>query len=279
MAHKRVLTIQDYSSMGRCSLTTALPIISSCLVECVGLPSCVLSNHTQFKKWELCDLTSYMVPFVNMWDNYNHHFDAIYTGYLLDSQIDNTAKIIKKLKDNNTLIVIDPAMADNGVLYPGFTKEHIKKVKELISLGDIIIPNISELAFLTDNNIKDNYSPDEISSMLSSLSSNNQKKIILTGIKEEKYNMTYLYDKKITTFKNKNLGGKYHGSGDLFASIIVGSYLQTNNLNKSIKLAMKTTYKSIKYTIKENLDGVIYGLNFEQAIPYLSRKLKRYSKI
>ena len=280
MAHKRVLTIQDYSCLGRCSLTVAQPIISSCLIECVALPSCILSNHTQFKKWKISDLTNYMIPFTSMWDDYNLFFDGIYTGYLLDTQIDNTISIIKKLKKDSSIVIVDHAMADDNKLYPGFNNEHIEKVKKLISFGDIIIPNRSELAFLTNNEVKDNYSETEIRSMLTSLSDNNKKKIILTGIKKNNYNYTYLYNNGIIQeFKTKNYSGKYHGCGDLFASTFTGSFLQTKDYAKSIKIALKVTSISIENTLKENLDGMLYGVNFEQSIPYLSRKLKHYSKI
>ena len=273
MQHKRVLTIQDYSIMGRCSLTIALPIISSCLVECIALPSCVLSNHTQFDSWELSDLTSKMYLNTTKWDKYDHNFDVIYTGYLLDSQIDETLKIIKKY--NKPLLIVDPAMADNNSLYPGFDLNHISKMNELVNKASIVIPNLTELVLLTSSSIKDNYSEEEILFMLKKLS-NNSKTIILTGVKKDNKNLIYLFNKnKLTIFSSPNKEGKYHGSGDLFASTFVGAYIKLNNLNLAIEIAKEVVLRSIDATIKENIDGVIYGLNFEEVIPYLSSRIKK----
>lgn len=275
MHHKRVLSIQDYSIMGRCSLTIALPIISSCLVECVGLPSCVLSNHTQFDSWLTSDLTSFMVPFTSKWDKYDHNFDIIYTGYLLDGQIDSTLQIIKKYP--SSMLIVDPAMADNNILYPGFDLSHVDKMNKLVSKARIIIPNLSELVLLTKNNIQDNYSDNQIINMLKKLS-NNDKIIILTGVKKENKNITYLYkDNKITKFTTLNKKGRYHGSGDLFASTFVGAYAKLNDINLAIKIAQNVVSRAIEATIKENINGLIYGLNFEETIPYLSSKIKKYS--
>ena len=275
MEHKRVLSIQDYSIMGRCSTTVALPIISSCLVECVALPSCVLSNHTQFKSWEISDLTSKMYLNTTKWDNYDHDFDAIYTGYLLDSQITETLKIIEKYNSSRTTIIVDPAMADDKKLYPGFDISHINIMNSLVKKANIVIPNLSELVFLTFSEIKDEYTENELLVMLKKLSNNN-KTVILTGVKKNNKNIIYLYSQnKLTLFTSVNKKGKYHGSGDLFASTFVGAYTRLNDIDLAIDIAKTVVSKSIDATIKEKIDGVIYGLNFEEVIPYLSNRIKK----
>lgn len=275
MEHKRVLSIQDYSIMGRCSTTVALPIISSCLVECVALPSCILSNHTQFKSWEISDLTSKMYLNTTKWDEYDHFFDSIYTGYLLDTQIVETLKIIEKYYTNKTTIIVDPAMAESFKLYPGFDLGHIEYMNKLVNKASIVIPNLSELVFLTNSEIKDNYSDNEILLMLNKLS-NKTKIVILTGIKRNNKNIIYLLKKnKLTLFTSVNKKGNYHGSGDLFASTFVGAYTRLNDINLAIDIAKTVVSKSIDATIKEKIDGVIYGLNFEEVIPYLSNKIKK----
>lgn len=275
MEHKRVLSIQDYSIMGRCSTTVALPIISSCLVECVALPSCILSNHTQFKSWEISDLTSKMYLNTTKWDEYDHFFDSIYTGYLLDTQIVETLKIIEKYYTNKTNIIVDPAMADDKKLYPGFDISHINIMNSLVKKANIVIPNLSELVFLTFSEIKDEYTENELLVMLKKLSNNN-KTVILTGVKKNNKNIIYLYSQnKLTLFTSVNKKGKYHGSGDLFASTFVGAYTRLNDINLAIDIAKTVVSKSIDATIKEKIDGVIYGLNFEEVIPYLSNKIKK----
>ena len=267
----RILTIQDYSCMGRCSLTVALPIISCCGCECVGLPSTVLSNHTQFKSFKYVDLNDELIDFVSCWDSYNHHFDYIYTGYLSTSQIENVIEIIKKLKTKETKVIIDPAMADNGKLYPSFNNNHINKMKELLKYADYIIPNLTEVCFLLDKEYKE-YSIDDIISIIKEFNNS----VIMTGIRNNKNISTILKENNsIQVFNSKIKKGVYHGTGDLFASAFVGTLAKLNNIDNAITIAQKMVSKSIDYTLEEKKDGLIYGPSFERAIPYLIKELKK----
>lgn len=277
---KRCLTIQDYSCMGRCSLTVALPILSAGGIETIGLPTAVLSNHTAFDKWTYTDLSSEMVKSVDMWFNYNHHFDCIYTGYLGNGQGKIIEEIFKKLKDENTLICVDPAYGDNGKLYPGFDTEHVKEMRELLKYADVTCPNLTEAYTLLDREYKgEKVSIDELKEIIIALSKLGPKQIVLTGIKLKNNHVGCLsYDAssdKFDIYSTKSLKGKYHGAGDTFTSAMIASMLNGVEFNESIKIAHDFVHRSMKNNINDNVDGILYGLEYEPNLSYLINRIKK----
>ena len=146
---KCIITIQDISCVGKCSLTVALPIISAMGVEASVLPTAVLSTHTAFKGFTFRDLTSDIQPICDHWKQEKIHFDAIYTGYLGSfEQLDLMHKLIADFGGGDTLTIVDPCMADNGKLYTGFDEDFPQEMKKLINGADVIMPNLTEAAFL-----------------------------------------------------------------------------------------------------------------------------------
>ena len=146
MAYPKILTVQDISCVGQCSLTVALPIISACGIETCVLPSAVLSTHTAgFKGYTFRDLTDDMPDICAHWQKEGISFDAVYTGYLGSTkQIDYVKNILSTVKKSDGYAVVDPAMADNGKLYPGFDMEFVEAMKTLCGAADYILPNITE---------------------------------------------------------------------------------------------------------------------------------------
>lgn len=270
---KRVLTIQDFSCMGRCSLTVALPTISSCGIECVSLPTAVLSNHTMFESWTYLDLTDQLKAIINKWMPYNHTFDFIYTGYLSNEQVETVIDILKVLKINKIKTFIDPAMADNGKLYPGFDTNHVIWMRKLINGADYIKPNLTEACLLadveypgTEKNIKEEF----YDNLFKKLSLLGPKRIIITGQEIEDNKVADIYYDCET--KNKSMyvtdmyQGRFHGTGDLFASALVGCLANGLSLDKGVKIAHDFLHKTIKNTIDEKLDGTVYGPIFEPSL-------------
>lgn len=275
----RLLTIQDYSCLGRCSLTVALPVISACQIECVGVPSAILSNHTAgFSSWTYVDLKDELLKIVTKWDDYKNHFDAIYTGYLPTNQIDVIKQIFLKFKDEDTLIYVDPCFADYGKMYAGFDKSHIDKMKELIRMSDVILPNLSETCFLSDVTYKENLSLDEILSILDKLSTFGVKKIVLSGLRFQKDKLTSLvYDTKNKHYvlaSTPFYPYQFHGTGDLFASSYIA--LVSNGLDDLS--ALETSQHFIDLAIRKTLEvgepNICYGVNFESALSVLIDALK-----
>ena len=180
----KVLSIQDISCYGQCSLTVALPILSSYGIETVILPSAVLSTHTSgFKNFTVLDLTLEMPKIINHWINEGIEFDAIYTGYIGDvRQFEYILECKDKLLKKDGLFIVDPAMADYGKLYPALNEDIVEGMKKICSVADYIIPNITEACFLTKNTYQEKYNKEYISSLVKDLKTLGAKNIILTGV-------------------------------------------------------------------------------------------------
>lgn len=277
---KRVLTIQDFSALGRCSLTVALPTISAAGLECVALPTAVLSNHTAFPSFTLTDLSDTLLPSVQKWEGFKDHFDYIYTGYLLTEQIPLVIEIIKRFKREGTIVLIDPAMADHGALYPGFEAKHIEAMKTLLSYADILVPNLTEAcllsgyAMLSEEQEPSSSSVKEILSLLSSLG---PKNIVLTGIESKGKEVMDIVSEggRILSYSTPLYPSRFHGTGDLFASSLIGALGNDFPLFESVKIAHDFVHESIRFTNEEGDDGLLYGPHFEEAIPFYLKELQR----
>lgn len=275
---KRVVTIQDISCIGKCSLTVALPIISAMGIETAILPTAVLSTHTQFKNFTFRDLSKDIPLIQKHWKEENFKFDAMYTGYLGSiEQIDMLKDFFKTFKTNNNFIFIDPVMGDNGKLYVGFNQKFANEMAGLCKMADIIVPNLTEANAMLNREYKESYTEEEIRETLITLSNLGPKKVILTGISfkdDELGVMLYNKDKnKFFSYFREKIPVKYHGTGDIFSSTLVGAIINGNSEEESLKIAVDYVWETIKDTYKTNKEGV-YGVNFESKIPYL---IKRYN--
>ena len=272
---KKIVTIQDISCYGQCSITVALPILSACGYETAILPTSILSTHTAgFKGFEYKDMDEELDRFLEHWDKEGLGFDAIYTGYLGSvSLIDFTIRAIKQLKKENSLVIVDPAMGDKGKLYPAFNEEYALKMRELIKEADIILPNITEAAFMSGFSYQDKYDKEYIEKLLKELSKYTSAKIILTDVSFQK-NATgvYIYDNGyFQYYKHHKIGNGYHGTGDIFSSTFIASYLKNHELYLSVKMAADYVYRCINYTQSDKDHW--YGVKFEPLLNGLVNKL------
>ena len=270
---KRVLTIQDISCLGKCSLTIALPVISALGVETVILPTAVLSTHTMFKNFTVKDLSDQIQPIVNHWKSEMVEFDAIYTGYLgTIEEIELMKDIFKDFKKDGSFVFVDPVMADNGKLYAAFNDEYVKKNAELCASADIIVPNITEAAFMTGTEYREEYGEDYVKLLLRRLNDLGAKVSVLTGVSLEKGKTgVYGYDREkdeYFTYQNNRVDASYHGTGDLFSSAAVGSLVRGKSLAEAFKIAADYTALTIEETIK-NPKKPWYGVDFEATLPKL----------
>ena len=274
---KSIITIQYISCVGRCSLTVALPIISAAGVECGVLPTAVLSTHTAFDKFTFCDLTDEIEPISKTFYDLGIDFDCIYTGYLGSfRQLALVDDFISTHKKENTLVVIDPAMADNGVLYKGFTPEFAKAMAHLVRHADLVIPNLTEACFMLDVPYTENYDEDYIKDILVRLTGLGAKCAALTGITFDNKTLgAYSYDSetgKFFYYANNYLPVRYHGTGDIFASAAVGSLMRGKSVENALAVAVDYTHECIRLTMEDE-DRRTYGVNFEEAIPYYLMRL------
>ena len=277
MSYKKILTIQDISCVGQCSLTVALPIISACGVETCVLPSAVLSTHTAgFKGYTFRDLTDDMPDIRAHWEKEGIKFDAIYTGYLGSTkQIDYVKDIFASGSKEGTVTIVDPAMADNGKLYPAFDEEYVDAMKGLCASADFIVPNMTEAALLAGMHYEDGEDRRYVDKVMDRLIEMGCKNIILKGLpsKNGNYIGILMYvDGKMDYYEHEKLPNSCHGTGDVYASAFVGALMRGKSANEAARIAAEYAMECIKETAK--LDNHWYGAAFELALPKLIEMLK-----
>lgn len=276
---KKILTIQDISCVGKCSLTVALPIISAMGVEAAILPTAVLSTHTMFQNFVVQDLTDQVKPFAAHWKSENMAFDALYTGYLGSfEQIDLMKQLFDDFKTQDNFTFVDPAMADNGKLYPAFNEAFARYMSTLCAKADIIVPNITEACFMTGTEYKTQYDEAYVKDLLLKLSKLGTRLCILTGVGFEEGSTGVMgYDSKTGEFyyyKHERLPVNYHGTGDIFSSTCLGALVRGLPWQEAVQVAADYTAQCIRITL-DDPSKPWYGVNFEQAIPYLINRLEK----
>ena len=273
MAYKRILTIQDISCVGQCSMTVALPILSACGHEACILPSMVLSTHTGgFGKPVVQNLTSHIDQMWHHWKDAGITFDAIYTGYLgsVDA-IRAAADIMDELLAPGGKCIVEPAMADHGKLYSGLDDAYANAMKELCLQSDVMIPNITEAAMMTGMPFLETYDEEYIRALLSELGG---KDIVLTGTSFEsgKTGAAIRAGEGISYSFHDRYDRSFHGTGDIFASAFTGALLQDKPMENAVRIAADFTCKSIYNTIQKPAHW--YGVKFETALPDLIDMLR-----
>lgn len=270
---KKVVTMQDISCVGKCSITAAFPVISAMGVETALIPTAVLSTHTMFQGFTFCDLTKEIRPIMDHWEKEQFRFDGIYTGYLGSfEQLDIAYELFERF-GRDGFILVDPAMADNGKLYYGFDQKFADEMAKLCGKADYICPNLTEASFmLRKEYCGDNYDETYVREELKELCALGAKTAILTGISLEKGKTgAYAYDSvndEYHTFFTDEQPEHFHGTGDLWAGTLCGALTIGKSLDEAMKIACLYVAESIRLTLAEKNHNT-YGVNFEQAIPYL----------
>ena len=277
---KKILTIQDISCYGQCSITVALPIISAFGIETAILPSAVLSTHTSgFTGYTVRDLTSDLPDIQKHWESEEICFDAIYTGFIASiEQLDYIKDIIKSRLKEGGVVFVDPAMADNGEFYNGFDQKFADKMGELCKIGDYILPNTTEACYLLHKPWKENFTHDEMLEIGNELLNFTKGHVILKGDTHKKNELGMLVlDKKDSHCKmvyNDKIDYVSHGTGDVFASSFVGSSICGKTPTQATKIAGEFTKKAIEKTVGDKKHT--YGVKFEQVIPEIYNLLDSY---
>lgn len=265
MNGKKLLTMQDLSCVGQCSLTVALPILSAYGVETCVLPTAVLSNHTMFKSWSYLDLTPEIKNIFREWEVNGFKFDGFLLGYLGKKELmDIAEECFDKFAANGSKVIIDPVFADNGKLYGGFDLAYAKAIAKLLKRADIILPNMTEASFMTGLEYRETYDKMYVEDMVRALTKITDGTIIITGIELEGKIGEVIYDNgKYSYVFLEKLPEKYHGTGDIFASVFTANYLSGKSLEDSCLAAGKFVADCIKITDKKSH---FYGVNFEHVL-------------
>ena len=276
---KRIVSVQDISCIGKCSLTVALPIISAMGVEAAVLPTAVLSTHTAFKKgFTFRDLTADIPAITEHWRAEGLGFDAVYTGYLGSfEQLQLMSSFFDEARANGALIFVDPVMGDFGKLYPGFTKEFAHEMATLCGKADIIVPNMTEACFMLDIPYRaGGHTVEELHDILRKLTALGAKNAVLTGVGSDENTVGVMgysaQEDRFFEYYNKRIPAAYHGTGDVFASTCVGAMMNGRTLEEALRIAADYTRECIAATEADD-QRRWYGVNFETAIPYLLKQL------
>lgn len=275
---KRILTIQDISCFGKCSMTIALPVISAIGVETVILPTALLSTHTLFPECTKLDLGGELMRIAQKWKENDIRFDAIYTGYLgTAEEVDTVIRIIDMFREEDTLVFTDPVMGDNGRLYRGFDEEYARRCTDLCRKADIIVPNITEACLMTGTEYRMEYDENYIAGLCRKLDELGTETVVITGVSLSE-GKTGFYGMETRTgetfcYQNEKVRVSYHGTGDLFSSTAAGSIVRGISVPQALRIAADYTAETIRETLR-NPGNPWYGVDFESTIPLLIQMVK-----
>lgn len=273
---KRVAAIHDLSGFGRASLCSIIPTLSSMGIQVCPVPTAILSTHSGgFREYTFEDLTDTIPAYMAHWKKLNLHFDCIYSGFLGSPvQTQMVADIFDDFADENTLVVVDPVMGDNGGLYSSIPESMVPQMRKLVNKADIIVPNYTEAALLLDEDVKGYRSNEELKEWLRRLSDLGPDTVLITSAPdEERPEMMNViaYEKESDTYwkvASRLLHDYYPGTGDIFASVMIGSLLKGESLPGAIDWAAQFVSQCIKVSSGydyERRDGV----QLERVLPLL----------
>lgn len=272
MAYKRILTIQDISCVGQCSMTVAMPILSACGHETCILPTAILSTHTGgFGKPVVHHLGDSTEAIWHHWKNQGIVFDAILVGYLGSiAAIETVSQILVEMLAPDGIAIVDPAMADHGKLYSGFDGTYAAAMQTLCEKAHIMIPNITEAAMMAGMAYRDDFDTSYIYELLDRLPGNN---VVLTGVgfSPDRTGVAVRQNGEVTFFHTPKIGKSYSGTGDMFAACFTGSLMQGKTMEEAASLACRFTLRAIEATAAAPAHW--YGLKFETVLPWLINQL------
>lgn len=271
----RVLAINDISCVGKCSLTVALPIISASGVTCDILPTAILSTHTGgFSGYTFRDLSEDIPAMLAQWKTLGLQYDIIISGYLGSiSQIEMVKSIKRDFLKEGGLMIVDPVMGDNGVLYSHFDQKFVEEMKGLCRTADVIVPNLTEACFLTDTAFS-SVTEKDYSAILAKLKALCPRPSVtgcdVTGADGTKSYVFYTDEKgNGKSYATQKIEGAFHGAGDVYASALVGCLARGVDTDSAVRIAAEFTTDSIRQTALDGTEAR-YGLNSEsQMYAYL----------
>ncbi len=279
---KKIAAINDLSGFGRCSLTVNIPIISALGVQCCPLPTGILSNQTGYDEYTSVDFTDNMQPFINQWARMGASFEGIISGFISNArQGDIIEQFIDRFRKDDTVVVIDPVMADDGVIYDTYDDRSISAICRLAAKATVITPNLTELCILTGNDYFETEETDDRTKLelIKNMSASTGKTVVTTGINLENTMIANaIYNNKTqetTVIKNKKIGGGYSGTGDILASIIAAQAVKGVDIADAVKLASAFITVSIESTLAkaDSNYAPADGIDFESQLSMLVKEI------
>ena len=267
MKTKRVLAVHDLCSFGRCSLTAAIPVISAMGMQVCPLPTAFFSNNLTYGEFTFHDFTDKMTGFMDRWEKLGFRYDAVYSGFLASvEQIEVVRDAARRFASHEgVLVVVDPAMGDDGKLYPVFGPEYVEAMRTLVKEATLITPNFTEACFLLGEPCGTEVpSSEALRAMTEKLAALGAKQVVITSVPAGENEI------KVVSFDS--VTGEYAerttpripfttcGTGDLFTSVVTGSLLRGETLAAASALAMRFVSRVMEFTLASGSDpreGVI----------------------
>lgn len=267
---KRLVTMQDLSCLGKCSLSVAHPVLSAMGIGCTMLPTAVLSTHTAFPGPVVRDLGDFARPAMDHWQSIGAGFDGILTGYLATPAQGALALELAERFGENALIVHDPAMGDHGRLYSGMGPEMVEAHRQVCAGADLVIPNLTEGAWLAGLPYQDRADLDLCQQIATALLKTSAKAVLLTGYAPSPDRVGFYYTDGTTEFAHAapKIPRSCHGTGDLFAAVTMGGLLNGLSVPESGKLAAEFVHRAIANTGTDSR----FGVEFESELGWLARQ-------
>lgn len=269
---KRILTMQDLSCVGQCSLTVVLPVLSAYGVETCVLPTAILSNHTMFKGWSYLDLLPETEHIFNYWKSNGFAFDGFLLGYLGNQRLMDVAeRCFDEFSEKNAPVIIDPVFGDNGKLYGGFDEEYVAAMRRLCRRADVILPNLTEICFMMGMEYRENYDGEYLARVLNGMAKYTEATIIVTGVEMNGLIGEAIYRKGETEYVlSERLPERLHGTGDIFSAVFTAKYLEGASLAESCAEAGNFVADCIRATDRSHF----YGASFEKVLAERGRTKK-----
>lgn len=267
MKTKRVLAVHDLCSFGRCSLTAAIPVISAMGMQVCPLPTAFFSNNLTYGEFTFHDFTDKITGFMDRWEKLGFRYDAVYSGFLASvEQIEVVRDAARRFASREeSLVVVDPAMGDDGKLYPVFGPEYVEAMRTLVKEATLITPNFTEACFLLGESCGTAVpSSEALRAMTEKLAALGAKQVVITSVPAGENEI------KVVSFDS--VAGEYAerttpripfttcGTGDLFTSVVTGSLLRGETLAGASALAMRFVSRVMEFTLASGSDpreGVI----------------------
>ncbi len=267
---KTVLIIQDLSCVGRCSLTVALPVLSSMGIRCSALPTAVLSTHTGFPDPKVVTLTEHIQDFAAHWQAMDIRFDAVLCGYLSDPrQAEAVLSLLQQYKAQGSRIIVDPAMGDHGKLYRGLDEDHVAAMAEVCMCADILLPNVTEAALLAELPYREQTDGAYLRALTAALlQCYHTHAVVITGVSSRPETTGFCgADREDGTFvyQTDAVPRQFHGTGDLFSAVFTGAVLQGLDVYEAgVKAA-----DFVRLCAESTTHVSPHGIEFEPQLPRL----------
>lgn len=262
---KRILSIQDLSCLGKCSLTVALPVLSVMGCACTPLPTAVLSSHTGFPKPHVRSLTEDIAPTLQHWLSVGAGFDAISVGYLADPR---QAQAVEAVLDAFAAIkVVDPAMGDHGTLYSGLTDQHVAAMTRLCRKGNVLLPNITEAALLTGIPYRAQADEGYCRELLEGMRHFGADAVILTGAELTPGQTGFMgfAGQEEFSYQAPRIPRQCHGTGDLFTAVVTGALAK----GRSVAAAATLAAQFVEQVLQATPEATPFGVELESQLPWL----------